>query len=316
MDAFKILDPGGYTTVQDKGRYGYQHMGGPISGSLDTFAFQVANILVGNIGNAAVLEITVIGPLIEFLVDADIALTGAEMEISINGQPVEEWRSLRVKPGDVLAIQQIKSGCRAYLAISGGIDVPEVMGSYSTYVGGKFGGFHGRPLKKGDILRCKEVQLLVKQRKIDSSMIPGYPSEIVIRAIPGPQDIFFDEGSNVFFSSEYIVTAKTDRMGIRLQGPSIHIKESMPKSIISEPSMPGGIQIPADEQPIILLVEQTMGGYAKIATVISSDLQRLAQTTPGDLIQFEKVDLEFAHLLFIEEKNRINTIQSICSAKK
>lgn len=313
MDALKILAPGGYTTVQDKGRYGYQQMGIPISGALDAFAFQVANMLVGNLNNAAVLEITVIGPLLEILVDADIALTGAEMGMTINDQPVEEWRSIRVKPGDVLAIQQVKSGCRAYLAISGGIDVPEVMGSCSTYVGGKIGGFHGRPLKKGDVLRCKKAQLLAKQRRIASDMIPAYPYEIVTRAIPGPQDDFFDEGLNILFASKFMVTAKADRMGNRLQGPAIQIKENMPKSIVSEPSMPGGIQIPANEQPIILLVEQTMGGYAKIATVISSDLQRVAQTTPGDLIRFEKVDLEFAHLMYIEEKNRINTIQKAFS---
>jgi len=313
MDALKILAPGGYTTVQDNGRYGYQQMGIPISGILDAFAFRVANILVGNPNNAAVLEITVMGPVLEILVDADIALTGAEMEMTINDQPVEEWKSIRVKPGDVLTIQKVISGCRAYLAISGGIDVPEVMGSCSTYVGGNIGGFHGRPLKIGDVLRCKKAQLLAEQRQIASDMIPEYPSEVVIRAITGPQDDFFDEGLNIFFASKFMVTTKADRMGYRLKGPSIQIKENMPKSIVSEPSMPGGIQIPADEQPIILLVEQTVGGYAKIATVISSDLKRVAQTTPGDLIQFEKVDLEFAHLLYIEEKNRINKIQSAFS---
>ncbi|HGY12342.1 MAG TPA: biotin-dependent carboxyltransferase [Desulfobacterales bacterium] len=313
MDALKILAPGGYTTVQDKGRYGYQQMGVPISGVLDAFAFQVANILVGNCNNAAVLEITVMGPLIEILVHADIALTGAEMGMTINDQPVQEWRSIRVKPGDILTIQQVKSGCRAYLAISGGIDVPEVMGSCSTYVGGKIGGFHGRPLKKGDVLGCKNAQLLTEQRRVTSDMIPEYPSEIVIRAIPGPQDNFFDEGLNILFSSKFMVTAKADRMGYRLQGPAIQIKDNMPKSIISEPSMPGAIQIPADEQPIILLVEQTMGGYAKIATVISSDLRWVAQTTPGDSIRFEKVNLELAHLLYIKEKKIIDTIQSIFS---
>ena len=269
--------------------------------------------MVGNPDNVAVLEITVIGPLLEILVDADIALTGAEMGMTINDQPVEEWRSIRVKPGDVLAIQQVRSGCRAYLAISGGIDVPEVMGSCSTYVGGKFGGFHGRPLKEGDVLRCKNAQLLTEQRRISSDMIPEYPSEIVIRAISGPQDDFFDEGLNVLYASKFMVTAKADRMGYRLQGPTIQIKENMPKSIISEPCMPGAIQIPPDEQPIILLVEQTTGGYAKISTAISSDLQWVAQATPGDIIRFEKVDLESAHLLYIEETNRMNTIKSVFS---
>jgi len=309
MDALKVLAPGGYTTVQDSGRYGYQQMGIPISGALDTFAFQAANLLAGNSMDAALLEITVMGPVFEILVNADIALAGAEMGMTVNGQPVGEWRSIRVKPGDTLAVGQVKSGCRAYLAINGGIKVPQIMGSCSTYVGGKIGGFQGRPLKKGDVLQSHETRLLKIQRQIPGEMIPDYPSRVVVRAVSGPQDDFFDQGMEVLFSSDFMVTAKADRMGYRLQGPAIHIKETMPKSIVSEPSMPGGVQIPADEQPIILLVEQTVGGYAKIATVISSDLQRVAQATPGDFICFEQVDLAAAHKLYAREKKRITDIQ-------
>jgi allophanate hydrolase subunit 2 len=278
MDAFSILTPGGYTTIQDKGRFGYQQMGVPISGALDAFAFRAANLLVGNLKNAAVMEITVMGPRLEIAVEADMAVTGAEIGMTLNDQPVEGWMSFRVKPGDILDIQQVKSGCRAYLAISGGIDVTEVMGSRSTYVGGKIGGFHGRVLQAGDVLKCGETKRLAAVRKTPADMIPAYPSEIVIRAIPGPQDDFFQAGLD-----------------------------------ISEPTMPGGVQIPADEQPIILMVEQTVGGYTKIVTVISVDLPKVAQATPGDTIRFEKVSLETAHLLYQEQLKKLHDLEESLS---
>ena len=313
MDAFSILTPGGYTTIQDKGRFGYQQMGVPISGALDAFAFRAANLLVGNLKNAAVMEITVMGPRLEIAVEADMAVTGAEIGMTLNDQPVEGWMSFRVKPGDILDIQQVKSGCRAYLAISGGIDVTEVMGSRSTYVGGKIGGFHGRVLQAGDVLKCGETKRLAAVRKTPADMIPAYPSEIVIRAIPGPQDDFFQAGLDIIFQSDFMVSTKADRMGYRLQGPKVELRKGMPKSIISEPTMPGGVQIPADEQPIILMVEQTVGGYTKIVTVISVDLPKVAQATPGDTIRFEKVSLETAHLLDQEQLKKLHDLEESLS---
>ena len=313
MDALSVLTPGGYTTIQDSGRYGYQQMGIPVSGVLDAFAFRAANMLVGNPDYAAVLEITIMGPRLEILVEVDIAVTGANMGMSLNDKPVEGWKSLRAGPGDILNIQQVKSGCRAYLAVSGGIEVPEVMGSRSTYVGGKLGGFCDRPLKEGDVIQSGEARLLTGPRQIPSGLIPQYPSDIVIRAIPGPQDDFFQEGLETLFQSDFMVTAKADRMGYRLQGPEIKLREGMPKSIISEPTMPGGIQVPADEQPIILLVEQTVGGYTKIATVISTDLPRVAQATPGDGVHFEQVTLETAHSLYHEQQRLLQDLKETLS---
>lgn len=303
MDMFKVLEPGIYTTVQDKGRYGYQQFGIPISGAMDQFAYRVANLLVGNPEDAAALEITVLGPHLEVLAEADIAVTGAEFPISVNGQSVEGWTSFRVKPGDVVTIRQVRSGCRAYLAVTGGIDVPVVMGSRSTYVGGKIGGYGGRPLRKGDILSRGEGRLLKAPRRLPHEFIPTYPREILLRAIPGPQDDYFDEGLQIFFSSEFRVSAKADRMGYRLEGPTVPHREGVPKGIISEPSVPGGVQIPPDGQPIILLLEQTVGGYPKIATVISPDIGRVAQAKPGDRVRFERVDLETAHgILHLQEE--------------
>jgi len=313
MNAIKILAPGGYTTIQDQGRFGFQHMGIPVSGVLDRFAFALANLLVGNPENTAVMELTVMGPSLEIKKEMDIALTGAKMGMTINENPVDQWRSIRVKQGDIVTIGQVQSGCRAYLAFSGGISVPEVMGSFSTYVGGKIGGFKGRPLQKDDILETRDTPLLSTGRAVPQKLIPAYPSHAVIRAIPGPQDDYFDIGLKTLFQSEYMVTAKADRMGYRLQGEPVPIKAGMPKSIVSEPSMPGSIQIPPDEQPIILLAEQTVGGYAKIATIISSDLPVVSQTTPGDTIRFEKIDLNTAHSLVLEERNKINTIKEIFS---
>jgi biotin-dependent carboxylase-like uncharacterized protein len=311
MPAMTIISPGGFTTIQDRGRFGYQNMGIPVSGVLDVYAFTLANLLVGNKDNTAVMELTVLGPSFEIQQAMDIALTGAQMGIRINDRPMEQWRSLRVKPGDHVAIGQVRSGCRAYLAVSGGFRVPEVMGSFSTYAGGRIGGFKGRPLEKADALETRDVCLLKTVRTIPDSFLPVYPSQAVIRAIPGPQDDYFDDGLHMLFQSEYTVTAKADRMGYRLQGNAIPIREGMPKSIVSEPAVPGSIQIPADEQPIILLVEQTVGGYAKIATVISSDLPRVAQTTPGDTICFECIDLKTAHQLFAEEKNKFDAIKRL-----
>ena len=298
MDVFSVLTPGAYTTVQDEGRFGYQQMGIPVSGVLDSFAFRVANMLVENPVNCAVLEITVMGPRLEVLSEADISITGAEMGITLNDQPVQGWKSIKVKPGDILGINQVKSGCRAYLAVTGGIDVSEVMGSRSTYVGGKIGGYYGRSLKQGDIIKRGKGLKLKPARHLSPAVIPKYSSNIVIHAVPGPQDDFFDEGLKTMFESEFMVSAKADRMGYRLQGPVIKHREEVPKSIISEPSVPGGIQVPADGQPIILLVEQTVGGYTKIATVISTDICKVAQATPGDLIRFEQITLETAHTLY------------------
>jgi len=315
MELISVKTPGGYTTVQDRGRFGFQQMGVPVSGALDHFARRVANLLVGNSENAAVLELTVMGPVLEFLTEADVALTGARMGMTLNDSPVPGWTSIRLASGDILAIHQVESGCRSYVAVSGGIEVPEIMGSRSTYVGGKLGGFHGRPLNAGDVLQGSEGPLLQQPRALDDNQIPEHPDKISLRAVSGPQQDFFHSGLPTFFESEYMVTPKADRMGYRLQGPAVPIDTGKSKSIVSEPSMPGSVQIPADEQPIILLVEQTVGGYCKAATVISSDLPKVAQATPGDRIRFEQVDLETAHRLHGEYQERLRKIAESLSTQ-
>jgi len=312
-DTFLVLKPGPCTTVQDKGRFGYQHMGVPVSGALDTYAFRVANLLVGNPQDSAVLEMTVVGAQLAVLKRVDVALTGAEMETKLNFKPVDPWKRLRLEPGDVLNIQTVKSGCRGYLAVSGGISVPEVMGSRSTFIGGKIGGYDGRPVRKGDIVQSRPGELLNTPRHLPRSLLPRYSKNIRLRAIPGPQHDRFEQRLTTFFGSDYTVSANADRMGYRLQGPPVLHKKGLRESIISEPTMPGSIQIPADNQPIILLSEQTVGGYAKIATVISADLSKIAQAKPGDSLYFEQVGIEDAHSIFREQEENLARIADLLS---
>jgi antagonist of KipI len=234
------------TTVQDLGRPAFLDRGVPLSGALDSFACRVANLLVGNPEEAAVLEITVMGPTLDVLASADVALTGADMGMTINQAPVRRWRTLRVNPGDIIRIPRAASGCRAYLAVSGGIDVPLMMGSRSTFVRAKIGGVEGRGLIKGDILHRGVGSLLESPCELPDEWIPQYAREIALRAVPGPQDDAFREGIDAFFGVSYEVTEQADRMGCRLRGPAVHRDAGSPESIVTEPTMPGNVQVPAD----------------------------------------------------------------------
>jgi biotin-dependent carboxylase-like uncharacterized protein len=296
MATFRVHTPGPYSTLQDRGRFNYQHMGVPVSGALDLFAHTVANCLVGNDADSAALEITFFGPELEVLETADIAVTGAAMALTINGVSMPQWETLRVEPGDHVDLGQAASGCRAYLAVTGGFDVPRVMGSRATFVSGAIGGVAGRPLQAGDMLSRGPGRLLEVQRRLPWQ--PIYGAEIHLRAVPGPQDDCFPTALETFFSEAFTVTDKANRMGYRLQGPVLERHPEAPKSIISEPSVHGNVQVPPDGQPIILMVEQTIGGYTKIATVVTADLFKIAQARPGDRVRFHPVTLEEAHRLY------------------
>jgi biotin-dependent carboxylase-like uncharacterized protein len=309
MELFAVRNPGPMTTVQDLGRLAFLDRGVPLSGALDPFACRVANLLVGNPEEAAVLEITVMGPTLEVLAPADIALTGADMGMTINREPVRAWRTVRANPGEVIRIPRAAYGCRAYLAVTGGIDVPRMMGSRSTFVRAKIGGVQGRGLIKGDTLHRGAGSLLSRPRELPDEWIPQYAREIALRAVPGPQDDAFREGIDAFFGASYEVTQQADRMGCRLRGPAVRRDGELPESIVTEPTMPGNVQVPADGQPIILLVEQTSGGYAKIATVITADLPKVAQVVPGNSVRFERVTLEDAHHLYREQQKHVQQIR-------
>ena len=285
----RIVSPGPAATVQDLGRPGAVHLGVPVSGALDDYAHRVANWLVGNTSKSATLELTMQGGCMEFLAEADIALTGAPMGPRLNGTAVHQWCSLRVRPGDLLSLGFADSGCRAYLAINGGIDVPAVLGSRSTYLGGGIGGHQGRVLAAGDLLCRDDAPLLKGSRRLPWA--PIYPETNLLRTIPGPHDEYFQHSLEQFFSTDFTLTPQSNRMGCRLAGLAVARNQDAPASIVSEPVVRGNIQIPADGQPIILLGEQTIGGYTCIATVLACDLWRLAQARPGNTIRFVQVSL-------------------------
>jgi len=309
MMCLRVLSPGLMTTVQDEGRFGYLDYGVPREGALDLFSASLANTLVGNASGEAVLELTITGPRMEMLSDADIALTGADMEMTVNGERAEPWRSLRVTRGDIIRISRAMHGCRSYLAVTGGFDVPVVMGSRSTYLKGRIGGIEGRALVKGDELKRGEGPLLAGMRHVvPREARPAFPSRVTLRTIPGPQDDAFSSSLDIFFSSSYEVTPASDRMGCRLRGPALRHDHGVAESIISEPIVPGSVQVPADGQPIILLMGQTAGGYAKVATIISADIPKVAQIRPGDTVRFKSVGLEEAHVAFRDYMTRWNDL--------
>jgi len=310
-NTFLVLEPGSFTTVQDAGRRGYQKIGVPVSGAADEYAFRVANLLTDNIPNAAVLEMTVVGCTLAALKPARVAVTGAEADIRKNSTKIASWTGFSLEPGDVLRVDKVREGCRIYLAVAGGFDVPVVMASRSTNVQAGFGGYKGRPLRKGDFLAAgKQSRGQRWGDGVPPEFVPELGQEMVLKCLPGPQAEFFRSKGAELFEAEYRVTTQADKRGIRLEGPGLHHTGDSPGRVLSEPSLPGNIQVPGDGKPIVLLREQTVGGYAKVATVISSDLWRLGQAAPGDLIRFRAVDRETAVSLGSTMQKRLTELET------
>ena len=308
IETLEILAPGPLTTVQDRGRFGFGRFGIAPSGALDSFSLRIGNLLVGNREDEACLEITLLGLKVRALVDLLIAITGADLQPHLNRGPLQMWRSHIMKEGEVLSFTVPRSGCRAYLALGGGISVPSVLKSKSTNLSTKFGGLKGRPLQKGDYLSSDSPYLHHKAegRCFDTKWIPSYPKHWVLNTVFGPQDDHFpDEAKRLFQKSSFNVTLHSDRTGIRLAGPALQRKAGMAESIISEGMVSGAIQIPGDGQPIIILGELVTGGYRKIATVITADLPFLGQIKPGDRVSFKDVSLEDAYHAFKEAEGII-----------
>lgn len=291
-EAFRVLEPGVLTTVQDLGRWGYQRYGVPPSGGADPLGLRIANLLVGNGEGEAVLECTGLGPTLEVLGDCLVALAGAEMEVEADGVALPPYISHLLRKGQLLRCGISRSGLRGYLAVAGGVDVPPLLGSRSTCLPAGFGGYQGRPLQKGDILRRGEPSgdlQRMRGRVLPPLLRPSPASPQEVRVLLGPQhDYFPRRGLETFLHSPYQVTSKADRMGIRLEGPRVPHRKG--PDIVSDALPLGGIQVPGDGQPILLLNDrQTTGGYAKIATVITADLWRLGQLRPGDAVRFRAV---------------------------
>ena len=306
--AFEVLEPGILTTIQDLGRYGFSQFGVPPSGALDAFSYRAGNLLVGNQQGEASLEATIMRLKLKTLREVVIAITGGDLSPTLNGEPLEMWRTHLLVEGDIINFKKVRTGCRAYLAASGGLIFPQVMGSRSTYLSGKFGGLDGRALKKGDILFAPDIRSPLSQLgfRFPGDWIPQFGKEALLRVIPGPQDHHFTEkGLQTLSSSFYRVTPQCDRMGVRLEGPKIERRSEVEESIISEGLIAGAIQVPGDGKPIIILTELVTGGYTKIATVISMDLSKVAQLKPGDRVRFAPVSLEEAHQLLREQEERL-----------
>jgi biotin-dependent carboxylase-like uncharacterized protein len=297
VSALHVVDPGLLTTVQDLGRFGYQRVGVPPSGPMDRAAFVLANRLVGNPDGAAGLECTIKGPRVEMRQAALVAVAGAPMGFTVNGQEAPAWTAVRVWPGDVLGFQMASTGCRAYLAVAGGLDVPLALGSRATYLRGRLGGLGGRALQKGDALGVGvgPPGAAREGRTVPPGLRPAYPAERECRVILGPQDDRFTaDGIRAFLEGPYDVTPQADRMGYRLKGPQI--AHARGHDIVSDGIPLGGIQVPGEGQPIVLLVDrQTTGGYTKIATVIGVDIGAIGQTRPGHRVRFRQVTLGEAH---------------------
>lgn len=293
--ALRVLQPGLQTTVQDLGRAGSQQLGMPVSGALDTLALRAANVVAGNTQAVAGLEIALLGPTLE--VDADsvrVALAGGRGHLEVMRAAGETERigvlqSVRLGRGDRLRVGPVSGSAVAYLAVEGGFDMVPFLGSLSTYIRGGFGGLDGRALQAGDVLGLKLSAVDARPDVRLEGLAFGPPEEV--RVVLGPQaDYFTSDATVTFLGTAYTVSREADRMGMRLDGaPLAHAKGY---NIVSDGIPPGGIQVPGNGQPIVLLADrQTTGGYPKIATVISADLPALGRLQPGAVLRFKAVSV-------------------------
>ena len=333
MRVMEVLAPGLLTTVQDLGREGFGPMGVSPSGAADAVALRIGNRLVGNAESAAALEMTLLGGTFLFPEGALAALTGSDFGAALEGKDVPPWTSFEVTPGQTLRLGPTRSGARCYLCIQGGIAVKAFLGSASTHLLSGLGGYEGRALRKGDVLetadsaaakgtglpafsagsyrtlrtnRCKKVTPKIQER---------FRPRKILRVTSGPQSGWFSRAAEkVLYGGTYRVSEEANRMGLRLHGPPI--PEAAHGGMISEGVSLGAVQIAAGGMPIILFVEQqTTGGYAKIANVISADFGSLGQLRPRDEIRFKRVTFETARKLLMEQEKLLTAKDLIVQTK-
>lgn len=281
-----------FMTVQDAGFRGFRASGIPPGGAMDRSAWMRGNSLVGNRDGEAALEWAVSGGALRFETPSRIALTGARCVATLGGVEVRHGAAVEVEAGTELLVEKLTGGRFLYVSVAGGIDVPVVMGSRSTYLPGKFGGFEGRRIRNGDRLRIGSAG---SSSALDAGAItaggpPSSPSAgSAIRVVPGPEESWFDPVTlGTFYQSEFTVSASSDRAGYRLEGT--RIAPANRGTLVSQPGCPGAIQIPAGGSPIVLMADgPTIGGYARIAVVATADLATLAQMPPGAKLTFVKV---------------------------
>ena len=313
-----VLQPGFYTTIQDAGRKGYQRFGVPVAGAMDPFSAKLANILLGNDADAAVLEFTAMGPTLRFEQDTYFALAGADFSPKLNGEKIRSNAASFACAGSILTLGGASQGFRGYLAVWGDFDGDYVMGSRSTYPKAGLGGVEGRPLKKEDVLRfcaSDHIPQQLEMRSLRMENMPFYRTEDTarVRVVLGPQDDHFSaEGLEAFFSEVYTVTAESDRMGYRLEGAPIPRAKGKEGNIISDGVAFGSVQVPDSQMPIVMMADrQTTGGYPKLGAVITADLCRMAQLRAGEKVRFVKVTLDQAHQALLEQKNFLRSLERV-----
>lgn len=316
-----IHKPGLLSSFQDEGRFGHQYLGVCVCGAMDPLAHQMARRICGNTTDVASLEMTLIGAQLTFTAPCCLTLSGADMQATLDGQPLVLNRPYIARTGQTLLTHQAVSGTRCYLAVLGGFAIDPVMGSQSTYLRSRFGGWHGRALQKNDHIPFAQslpddagvldrIQTLLWQSRLylpTTLHLPKSQKE-TIRVIRSDQWSFFTPQSQTRFLSEtWRITPESERMGYRLQGPHLSLQE--PKQMLSEAASFGTIQVPVGGQPIVLMADrQSTGGYPKIATVIQVDLPALAQKKPGDVIRFECIDLKQAQQLDQDRQAALDTL--------
>ncbi|WP_226666478.1 biotin-dependent carboxyltransferase family protein [Microbulbifer aggregans] len=302
-----FLKPGLQTSIQDSGRPGMLRWGLPRGGAADTFAMALANLLLGNPATHPCLEVALTGPVIEFSETLSIAICGAHFELTLNGTTVENDRVIPIKKGDQLSFGKLKHGCRAYLALSAEFGLPEVFHSQATHLLSAFGGLDGRAICAGDIValrHCRRVQ----ERALPDQFHLRYSNRPLVRILPGTEAHHFpQEALEVFNRGGYAVSSQSNRMGIRLDGTPL-VTDGLPQ-MVSSALCPGTVQIPPNGLPIISFVEgQTIGGYPRIAHVISADLNLLGQLQARDRIDFEPVSLSAAHQILRDKSRLLETL--------
>lgn len=305
--SIEVLNPGLSTTVQDQGRFGYYHVGLPQGGSLDAYSSQAANMLVGNTADEAVLECTYMGASLRFDRETVIAVTGAVTTATIDGEEALLWETLVVPAGGVLEFGMVTNGVRLYIAVAGGVDVPLVLGSRSTYPLGQLGGFKGRKLEAGDVLSVGEPTTggsEAHRRVVPADLRPEFSKQQDVRVLMGLYDFRLTEkGKRNLLEEEWKLTPVADRAGLRYEGPGVEWVEreqpfgagSDPSNIVDAGYAVGSIQIPGGTQPIVLHRDAVSGGgYAMVATVISADMDKVARATPGTVTRFIEVTMDEA----------------------
>jgi biotin-dependent carboxylase-like uncharacterized protein len=321
IPGLKVLAPGLHTTVQDVGRIGYQNIGVPVSGALDGFGLRLANALVGNAQGAAALEILISGPILEVCAEtARVALVGDAASLVLRAESprvLSAGQSVTLSRGDTFQIVVGSASACCYLAVAGGVAVPLVLGSASTYVRAGIGGMDGRALRCGDIVPLA-IPAAPEREELRSPNLGCSAADEALRVVLGPQqEHFTDEAVKTLLSAEFRITKDTDRMGMRLEGPELRHRNGW--DIVSDAIATGSIQVPGSGQPILLLADhQTTGGYPKLATVISADLAIAGRRRPGDVIRFTAVDLETAESLCREQETRfaavVASLESVAEA--